>query len=87
MKRFCKNNYCGLFLSCVANPVPVYTEPMWGLSMNLCLPYATVYMLIRFKRHTGGHYHINLHVFSNDFCILSGALIDKMGLQEEYHGI
>ena len=22
-----------------------YTEPMWGLSMNLCLPYATVYML------------------------------------------
>ncbi|MDR1824777.1 MAG: MFS transporter [Bifidobacteriaceae bacterium] len=23
----------------------VYTEPMWGLSMNLCLPYASVYML------------------------------------------
>ena len=28
------------------NPrVSVYTEPMWGLSINLCLPYATVYML------------------------------------------
>jgi hypothetical protein len=23
----------------------VYTEPLWGLSMNLCLPYASVYML------------------------------------------
>lgn len=22
-----------------------YTEPLWGLSMNLCLPYASVYML------------------------------------------
>jgi len=23
----------------------VYTEPLWGLSLNLCLPYASVYML------------------------------------------
>jgi len=23
----------------------VFTEPLWGLSMNLCLPYASVYML------------------------------------------
>ena len=23
----------------------VYTEPLWGLSMNLCIPYAAVYML------------------------------------------
>ena len=23
----------------------VYTEPLWGLSINLCLPYASVYMI------------------------------------------
>ena len=42
----------------------VYTEPMWGLSMNLCLPYATVYMLaFRVKRCTGGDCYFNLYVF------------------------
>ncbi|NLM11662.1 MAG: MFS transporter [Clostridiaceae bacterium] len=58
----------------------VYTEPMWGLSMNLCLPYATVYMLAFGLNDIQVGIITSIYMFSQMiFAFLSGALIDKMG--------
>ena len=58
----------------------VYTEPMWGLSMNLCLPYATVYMLTFGMSDVQVGIIISIYMFSQMiFAFLSGAIIDKMG--------
>ena len=58
----------------------VYTEPMWGLSMNLCLPYATVYMLIFGMSDVQVGIITSIYMFSQMiFAFLSGAIIDKMG--------
>lgn len=58
----------------------VYTEPMWGLSLNLCLPYATVYML------AFGLDDVQVGIIASVYmlfqmlsALLSGAIIDKMG--------
>jgi len=58
----------------------VYTEPMWGLSLNLCLPYATVYML------AFGLDDIQVGIIASVYMLfqmlsafLSGVVIDKMG--------
>jgi len=41
-----KNKLLRTLVEMEGNPrACVYTEPMWGLSMNLCLPYASVFML------------------------------------------
>lgn len=58
----------------------VYTEPMWGLSMNLCLPYATVYMLTFGLSDVQVGIVTSIYMFSQMiFAFLSGAIIDKMG--------
>jgi len=58
----------------------VYTEPMWGLSMNLCLPYATVYMLTFGMSDVQVGIISSIYMFSQMiFAFLSGAIIDKMG--------
>lgn len=58
----------------------VYTEPMWGLSMNLCLPYATVYMLTFGISDVQVGIITSIYMFSQMICaFLSGAIIDKMG--------
>jgi MFS family permease len=58
----------------------VYTEPMWGLSMNLCLPYATVYMLAFGMNDVQVGIVTSIYMFSQMICaFLSGAIIDKMG--------
>ncbi len=58
----------------------VYTEPMWGLSMNLCLPYATVYMLTFGISDIQVGIITSIYMFSQMiFAFLSGAIIDKMG--------
>jgi MFS family permease len=58
----------------------VYTEPMWGLSMNLCLPYATVYMLTFGMNDVQVGIVSSVYMFSQMiFAFLSGAIIDKLG--------
>ena len=58
----------------------IYTEPMWGLSMNLCLPYATVYMLTFGMNDVQVGIVTSVYMFSQMICaFLSGAIIDKMG--------
>ena len=58
----------------------VYTEPMWGLSMNLCLPYASVYMLALGMSDVEVGIISSIYMFSQMiFAYLSGAIIDKMG--------
>lgn len=58
----------------------VYTEPMWGLSMNLCLPYASVYMLAFGLSDIQIGIVSSIYMFSQMiFAFLSGAIIDKMG--------
>lgn len=58
----------------------VYTEPMWGLSMNLCLPYASVYMLALGMNDIQVGIVTSIYMFSQMiFAFLSGAIIDKLG--------
>lgn len=58
----------------------VYTEPMWGLSMNLCLPYATVYMLTFGMSDSQVGIVASIYMFSQTiFAFLSGAIVDKLG--------
>lgn len=58
----------------------VYTEPMWGLSMSLCLPYASVYMLAFGISDIQVGIVTSIYMFSQMiFAFLSGAIIDKMG--------
>ena len=58
----------------------VYTEPMWGLSMNLCLPYASVYMLTFGMSDVQVGIVSSIYMFSQMiFAFLSGAIVDKMG--------
>ena len=58
----------------------VYTEPMWGLSMNLCLPYATVYMLAFGISDIQVGMITSIYMFSQMiFAFVSGAIVDKMG--------
>ena len=46
MSRHLPNPLVQTLTSLRGNPrACVYTEPLWGLSLNLCLPYASVYML------------------------------------------
>lgn len=58
----------------------VFTEPMWGLSMNLCLPYATVYMLTFGMSDIQVGIVTSIYMFSQMiFAFLSGAIVDKFG--------
>ena len=58
----------------------VYTEPLWGLSMNLCLPYASVYMLGIGLNDLQVGITASIYMFSQMvFSLLSGVIIDKIG--------
>lgn len=58
----------------------VYTEPMWGLSMNLCLPYASVFMLSFGMSDVQVGIVASIYMFSQMiFAFLSGTIVDKYG--------
>lgn len=80
-KRLKKNQLLHTLLELRGNPrACVYTEPMWGLSMNLCLPYASVYMLALGLNDVQVGIITSIYMFSQMvFAFLSGAIIDKMG--------
>jgi MFS family permease len=57
-----------------------YTEPMWGLSMNLCLPYASVFMIGLGLSDTEVGIVASLYMFSQMlFSFLAGVITDKLG--------
>ena len=58
----------------------VLTEPMWGLSMNLCLPYASVFMLSFGMSDVQVGLVASIYMFSQTiFAFLSGAIVDRYG--------
>lgn len=58
----------------------VYTEPMWGLSMMLVLPYASVFMLALGLRDTQIGLLATISMLAQVvFGLLSGVITDKMG--------
>jgi MFS family permease len=57
-----------------------YTEPMWGLSMNLCLPYASVFMIGLGLSDTQVGIVASIYMFSQMlFSFLAGVITDKLG--------
>ena len=81
MNIFKKNSLLRSLAELKGNPrACVYTEPMWGLSMNLCLPYASVYMLGLGMNDVEVGIISSVYMFSQMiFSILSGAIVDKLG--------
>jgi len=58
----------------------VYTEPLWGLSLNLCIPYASVYMLaVGLNDFQVGIIATIYMVSQVVFAFLSGPVTDKLG--------
>jgi len=76
-----KNQLLHTLLELRGNPrACIYTEPMWGLSLNLCIPYASVYMLAFGLNDVQVGIVTSIYMFSQMiFAFLSGAIIDKMG--------
>jgi len=76
-----KNRLLRTLIELRGNPrACVYTEPMWGLSMNLCLPYATVYMLTFGLNDVQVGIVTSIYMFSQTIsAFLSGAITDKLG--------
>ena len=58
----------------------ICTEPLWGLSMNLCLPYASVFMLALGLNDSQVGLTATIAVLSQVvFAFLSGPITDKIG--------
>ncbi len=58
----------------------VYTEPMWGLSISLCLPYASVYMLALGIQDANIGLLTTVGMLSQvGFGLLGGVITDKLG--------
>ncbi|MDR1400401.1 MAG: MFS transporter [Treponema sp.] len=58
----------------------VWTEPLWGLSMNLCLPYASVYMIAVGLKDVELGIIATVYMLSQVvFAFLSGPITDKLG--------
>jgi len=58
----------------------VYTEPLWGLSMNLCMPYLSVYMLALGLTDSRIGLIVTINLISQiAFSFFSGPITDKMG--------
>lgn len=76
-----KNKLLKTLVEMEGNPrACLYTEPMWGLSMNLCLPYASVFMLALGLNDLQVGIVASVYMFSQMIsAFLSGAIIDKMG--------
>ena len=68
-------------MSLKGNPrICVYTEPLWGLSLNLCLPYASVYMLALGLNDSQIGFTATVYLLSQVGCaFLSGPITDKLG--------
>ena len=69
------------FIKLKGNPrACVYTEPLWGLSMNLCIPYLSVYMLAIGLSDTRVGFIVTINTFSQLlFSFFSGPITDKIG--------
>ncbi len=80
-KLLLKHHLLRTLLELRGNPrACVYTEPMWGLSMNLCLPYASVYMLSLGMDDVQVGIISSIYMFSQMICaFFSGLIIDKLG--------
>jgi MFS family permease len=76
-----KNPLVKTLLELRGNPrACVYTEPLWGLSMNLCTPYTSVYMLaLGLKDPEVGFIATVYMLMQVVFAFLSGAITDKLG--------
>jgi MFS family permease len=76
-----KNPLIQTLLGLKGNPrACVYTEPMWGLSMNLCVPYTSVYMLaLGLKDAQVGFVATVYMLMQVIFAFLSGPITDKLG--------
>ena len=58
----------------------VYTEPLWGLSMALCFPYASVYMLALGLQDSQIGLIASVYILSQAlWAFLSGPITDKLG--------
>jgi len=58
----------------------VFTEPLWGMSVNLCLPYASIFMLVLGIRDSGIGLIMSLGLLTQvGTGILSGLITDKYG--------
>jgi MFS family permease len=58
----------------------VYTEPLWGLSMNLCMPYLPVYMLALGLSDSRIGFLVTVNTLMQMmFSFFSGPITDKMG--------
>ncbi|MCL2277667.1 MAG: MFS transporter [Treponema sp.] len=58
----------------------VYTEPLWGLSMNLCVPYLSIYMLaLGLGESEIGFIAAISSISQILFSFLSGPITDKIG--------
>ncbi|NMA65058.1 MAG: MFS transporter [Clostridiaceae bacterium] len=80
-KRLLKNQLVRTLVEIRGNTrASVYTEPLWGLSMNLCFPYASVYMLALGMTDVEVGIVTSIYMFSQMiFAFLSGVIIDKLG--------
>ena len=81
MKQLRNNALIRTFLNLKGNPrACVYTEPLWGLSINLCLPYASVYMVALGLTDSQVGLNATVYMLSQVvFAFLSGPITDKMG--------
>jgi len=58
----------------------VYTEPLWGLSLNLCIPYLSIYMLALGLSDTSVGFIVTINTLSQMlFSFFSGPITDKTG--------
>jgi len=76
-----KDSLLKTFTGLKGNPrACVCTEPLWGLSMNLCLPYASVYMLAIGLDDSQVGLVATIYMLSQVvFAFFSGPVTDKMG--------
>ena len=76
-----ENNLFHTLMELRGNPrACLFTEPMWGLSMNLCLPYMSVYMLAFGLNDVRVGIVSSVYMFSQMiFSFLAGAIVDKIG--------
>lgn len=77
-----RSNYMvNTFLNLKGNPrACVWTEPLWGISYNLYLPYVTLFMTTIGMSYAEIGYVTSITMASQMICaVLSGVLSDKMG--------
>ncbi|MDR0848966.1 MAG: MFS transporter [Propionibacteriaceae bacterium] len=76
-----KNPLIATLVSLKGNPrACVYTEPLWGLSMNLCMPYASVYMVALGVHDVQIGFLATVGMLSQMvFGLLGGVITDKLG--------